>query len=153
MDLKLIDVLNIPSRGRTEEHVDFLETQTKYIKFFRELSEQLGEMETQLLIRGCAEGARSCVRRSDVLARLEENRFAMLIGEANEFAATAVADRVRRTLRRLPLPDEATLTISCGLSPHTAGTDAVSWEARSAQALESAVSEGGNRTVVVSAQH
>ena len=52
MDLKLIDVLNIPSRGRTEEHVDFLETQTKYIKFFRELSEQ---MQSNQLHRACCQ--------------------------------------------------------------------------------------------------
>ena len=52
MDLKLIDVLNIPSRERTEEHVDFLETQTKYIKFFRELSEQ---MQSNQLHRACCQ--------------------------------------------------------------------------------------------------
>lgn len=115
---------------------------------FDRLRDQVGAPESDALLRGCAEGARSCVRRSDILARLGPNRFAMLIGDANEFAATAVADRIRRTLRRMPAPDGQKLTISCGLSPHQVEEDAESWEARTGAAMDQATAGGRDRTVV-----
>jgi diguanylate cyclase (GGDEF)-like protein len=115
------------------------------------LRKDLGSDEADILLRATVERAQGCIRQSDVFARLDDNCFALLISEANEFVATAVADRVRRNVRRIQLDTRVTadLTLSCGMSPHVGDEALDSWIKRAEAAMQAAHIAGGNQGIAL----
>ncbi|EED32339.1 GGDEF domain protein [gamma proteobacterium NOR5-3] len=108
-----------------------------------------GQRDT--LLRSITERAKSCIRQSDTLARLDEHRFAILISDANEFVATAIAERIRRNVRRASLgaPKISAPGLSFGMTHYQKDEDFDTWLRRSDAALQSAVAAGGNQTVAL----
>lgn len=101
-------------------------------------------------IRSIAERASRCIRLSDTLARIDEHRFALLISDANEFVATAVADRIRRNVRRVSvdLPQLSQPGISVGISPSRDQETFDEWFGRAQTALDEAAKAGSDQTLV-----
>ncbi|WOJ97149.1 sensor domain-containing diguanylate cyclase [Congregibacter brevis] len=107
-----------------------------------------GSGDTGTLLRSITERVRGCTRQSDVLARLDEHRFAILISDANEFIAGAVADRIRRNVRRVSLASTKAPHMSFGMSAYKGEEAFDDWLSRSEGALHAAMKAGGNQTVV-----
>ncbi len=107
--------------------------------------------EAETMLRAAVERARGCIRDSDFIARLDDNRFALLVTEANEFVATAVADRIRRSTRRITSPggEKGSLNISCGITGMTEGDTLKSLMDRCGTALQSAIDYGGGQTITL----
>ncbi len=106
------------------------------------------------MLRAAVERARGCIRDSDFIARLDDNRFALLITEANEFVATAVGDRIRRSVRRISssAADKSSLNISCGITGMADGDTLKSLLERCGTALQSAIDYGGGQTITLNEQ-
>ncbi len=119
------------------------------IDAFDAVRAELGANESDLLLRACAERVRSCVRQSDVLARLGENLFAMLISDANEYAVNAIADRIRRNVHRVKDPRGESLTLSCGLCAALGNDTLQQWRGRCEEALSQARDGGGNQVTLL----
>lgn len=118
---------------------------------YRDLLRSRGRHDTDSCLRMTSERSRTCIRQSDVLARLGENEFAAALGDGNEFIAAAVADRVRRNLRgiRLVLDGKSiALTVSCGLSEYSNEDSIDHWYRRARGALELARKAGGDQVNV-----
>lgn len=101
-------------------------------------------------IRSITERATSCIRLSDTIARIDAHRFALLISDANEFVATAVADRIRRNVRRVSsaLPHLSEPGMSVGISPYQNPETFDVWFGRARATLEDATHSGHNQTLV-----
>lgn len=118
---------------------------------FAEQAEKLGRDAVNNMLGRVSERARSCIRQSDVLARLGDNQFAFMLAGANEFVANAVTDRLRRNLNSLDAwPDHGSgvVTASCGLSPYAPKEELDDWLARARGALDDASNAGGGVTMV-----
>lgn len=104
------------------------------------------------LLRAVTERVRGCIRQSDTLARVDEQRFAILINDANEFIATAVADRIRRNIRRISLgsAEDPSPGFSVGLTAFRGDESFDTWSQRSEKALSAAVAAGRNQSLVKS---
>ena len=116
---------------------------------FEALRRDIGEDTAFTLLRATAERARGCIRQTDVMARIDENRFALLISEGNEFIATAVADRIRRNARRLGAATSSgkPLALSCGISAFESSEPLAHWRGRCEMALQDARRHGGDQVV------
>ncbi|EAQ98215.1 diguanylate cyclase domain-containing protein [Congregibacter litoralis] len=104
------------------------------------------------LLRAVTERVRGCIRQSDTLARVDELRFAILIDDANEFIAAAVADRIRRNIRRVSLgsAEDPSPGFSVGLTAFRGDESFDTWTQRSESALSASVAAGRNQSLVKS---
>jgi diguanylate cyclase (GGDEF)-like protein len=110
-----------------------------------------GDEGSDALLRRVAECARRCTRASDVLARIGDNRFALLIIDANEFIATAVCHRIRSNVNRIrdaAGADDA-LRLNFGASPHVPDETLAAWSERVDRALQTARETDARELVVV----
>lgn len=96
--------------------------------------------------------AQSIIRRGDVLARLGESSFILLLPGISTEGGSRVAEKIRLRIshQRLPLPGDQAgkLTASIGLVPSDDGKDASELMEILHQRLSMAVAEGGNRTII-----
>ncbi|MFT7289407.1 MAG: diguanylate cyclase (GGDEF)-like protein, partial [Halieaceae bacterium] len=115
---------------------------------YAQLQTSLGIEASDDLLRAATERAKSCIRQSDVIARIGDNLFTALVGAANEFVASAVADRIQRNTRRLKArtEDRSGITLSVGTSPWTSGEPMDVWRARTLEAMHQARQGGGDQT-------
>lgn len=116
------------------------------------LRSALPPSEAEALMRAAIERAHGCIRDSDFISRLADNRFALLVTEANEFVATAVADRIRRSTRRIwhSATDDRSLNISCGITGVLPDDTLKSLVDRCNNALQAAQKYGGGQTITLS---
>lgn len=96
--------------------------------------------------------AQSIIRRGDVLARLGESSFILLLPGISVEGSSRVAEKIRLRIshQRLPLPGDQAgkLTASIGLVKSGDGNDASELMDILHQRLNMAVAEGGNRTII-----
>lgn len=120
---------------------------------FSNLAEERGREDINTMLQRVSERARSCIRQSDVLARLGDNQFAFMLAGANEFVANAVADRLRRNLMSLnPWPRKGNaVTASCGLTAYRSDEALDDWLARARKAVKEATATGGDTALVLDA--
>lgn len=116
---------------------------------FESIRRDVGEHTASTLLRAAAERARGCIRQTDVMARIDENRFGLLIADGNEFITTAISDRIRRNARRLgaAIGDGRPLALSCGVSVYSPGEALAQWRGRCEIALHEARRHGGDQVV------
>ena len=96
---------------------------------------------------------RASLRRGDRMAHVEGNAFTITLSGADERAAVRIADRLRRRLGQLRLPQlgsEARLTASFGVAAEGFGDGNDSIEGRAARALEAALAKGADHVVPAS---
>ena len=96
--------------------------------------------------------AQSIIRRGDVLARLDESSFILLLPGISIEGSSRVAEKIRLRIshQRLPLPGSQAgkLTASLSVVRSGEGTDSIELLEMLKQRLSVAVEEGGNRTVM-----
>ena len=117
----------------------------------RKLRRTLDQNRMDSVLKDVAVRAIACTRSSDVLARLDEHVFALILLQANEYVATVVGDRLRRSVHRIsarrdtPLP----ISISCGGSPCAEAERLRTWRNRVNRAMKKAAAEGGDRVLIL----
>lgn len=123
---------------------------------FKELNDQLGHAEGDLLLQQVAERLNHCVREGDTVARLGGDEFVMLLEDLGEDHANAagIARQIAESLRSAlgaPYPQQAKMpagwrcTASIGLALYCDGNDtASSVIERADKALYAAKSAGRN---------
>lgn len=96
---------------------------------------------------------RAGLRRTDRIALAEGEGFTIVIPGADERAAVRIADRLRRTLARLSLPQlgsEDRLTASFGVAADRFGENREGLARRARRALDAAVARGPDHVVPAS---
>ncbi len=111
----------------------------------------LGPEQAEAITLAAAERAQGCTRRSDILARLDTNLFALLLLEANEYVATVVGDRIRRNMHRhrADAGESLNLTISCGATILSERERLTTWQRRARRALNAAQKAGGDQVLIL----
>ena len=128
---------------------------------FEDLAEHYGSRRAQFVVKKVAERLSSTLRATDMLARLDRPRFAVLIPGSGEMLAREIAERMRADIERFAIDDARGAVLQVSIS-----VGLVTWEPRQypavdmpqlarqmesvgVGALEKAVSDGGN-TVSIS---
>ncbi|MCM0001395.1 MAG: GGDEF domain-containing protein [Erythrobacter sp.] len=96
---------------------------------------------------------RASLRRGDRMAHGEGDAFTITLAGADERAAVRIADRLRRRLGQLRLPQfgsEARLTASFGVAAEGFGDGDESIAGRAARALDAALAKGADHVVPAS---
>lgn len=96
---------------------------------------------------------RAGLRRDDRIVLSGREGFTITIGGADERAATRIADRLRRALAQLSLPQlgsEARLTASFGVAAERFGDGETGLDRRARQALDAALAKGFDHVVPAS---
>lgn len=96
---------------------------------------------------------RASLRRGDRMAHAEGNAFTITLSGADERAAVRIADRLRRRLGQLRMPQlggESPLTASFGVAAEGFGDGAESIARRAARALDAALAKGADHVVPAS---
>jgi diguanylate cyclase len=117
------------------------------------LRQQHDHATGDLVLKAAARFLTAALRDMDLVARHDDETFAILLPGANATAGKSVAERVRTAVeacRSLRTEDdqEVTFTISAGVSEVVEGDDAERVMDRAKAALRMAVSQGRNRTHV-----
>ncbi|WP_435009001.1 diguanylate cyclase domain-containing protein [Tundrisphaera lichenicola] len=138
---------------RRREPLSLLEVTVDRLSALREL---LGDELAELAIDRVARAARSTVRSSDVLTRLEDGRLAVILPNASAENAMRVAEAIRQAIARSGAASTTmpALTASIGLAnfPDHA-TDVPTLRAAAANALTRAEAEGHDRIATAPALH
>lgn len=122
---------------------------------FRLLQERHGAADGNAVVRHLAAGLSASFRAQDLVARVGDSRFAVLLPGASVDSAEAVAMRVCHHMAAQPVPVSGQglrCTISVGVAHMTAGAEnaegvqaAEALVGRAEQALQLAQAQGGNR--------
>jgi diguanylate cyclase len=99
------------------------------------------------VLRVIAQFLKAALREADLVARIEDDRFALLLPSTKLADASLVVERVRAAIRRCDLnvdDHEITFTISSGLTAAESNDDIHSLTRRAIQALRIAKREGPN---------
>ncbi len=123
------------------------------IDFFKRINDGYGHAVGDQVLIAFAEVATRCLRARDVLGRLGDGEFSMLLPDTNAGEAIQIAERVRSEIARISIPTEngtVRFTASVGVS-QTLTTDRSTDEllTRVAQALYDAKVGGHDRVVLV----
>ncbi len=113
---------------------------------------QHGFASGDALLRAVIQTLRAGTRAEDILARSGDARFALLLCDAGEQAATACVERLLADIEALKAGPVRDVSASAGVAPFGRTDDAVDLLERAGRALSDAQSAGGGRTVTASAQ-
>jgi diguanylate cyclase (GGDEF)-like protein len=112
-----------------------------------------GQRRTDCVLQDTGTILRHCVRGTDVVCRLDAERFLLITPRLDARSAEALGERIRQRIHRhrFPVPGSAALalTVSVGVAAAAgSGSGAETLIQRSLDALEAARSAGGNRVVL-----
>jgi diguanylate cyclase (GGDEF)-like protein/PAS domain S-box-containing protein len=123
------------------------------IDHFKTINDELGHAAGDAALRALVLVLRKELRNADVIARIGGEEFALLFPETPLAAASATAERVRRTIaeRRFEgLPADGRLTVSAGVAQRRPRESLGDFLKRADQAMYQAKSGGRNRVVTAS---
>lgn len=83
---------------------------------FKQVNDQYGHMRGDAVLRSVAEAMKNACRTMDLAARFGGDEFVLLLPQTPKAAAAQVAERLRHSLEKLPLPDGVRLTASLGVA-------------------------------------
>jgi diguanylate cyclase (GGDEF)-like protein len=137
----------------TEDHSGGVAFLMIDIDNFKNYNDTNGHPAGDTLLRTMADTLRECVRDTDVVYRFGGEEFAVLLRNANDLEAQAVATRIRSAVAAHSFPGGDSqpggqVTVSVGLSRHEDGDDAAGLVSEADEALYSAKRAGRNRVVV-----
>ena len=115
---------------------------------FGRFVEQVGHAEGTRVVRDLADMLREHVRETDVVARLEEDQFAVLMVESDKSQAILISERIRGAFDMRTMNRRLAISISGGLAVLTAECKTRDeLVARAGQALAEAKKKPGNQVV------
>lgn len=106
-----------------------------------------------VMLRALVEAVRAGTRAEDVLCRMGDCRFALLLCDADTGAATSCTERLLRDLQALEVGAMRGLAMSSGVAPFGHDDEAIDILERAARALADAQAAGGGRVVTASTSH
>jgi diguanylate cyclase (GGDEF)-like protein len=106
-----------------------------------------GHRQAENVVRTVAQVASSCLRATDVLGRVDDEQFGVLLPATPSQQAEHVARRIRAAVSERTPKEGYPVTVSIGMA--TALTDHP-WD-QAFEALEEAILSGGNRLVIAEA--
>jgi diguanylate cyclase (GGDEF)-like protein len=118
---------------------------------FKSVNDTLGHAAGDRVLRRFGEVVRREIRSSDVACRYGGEEFAVLFAESTAAAASAVAERVRRALRRQEFESEGKalrVTVSAGVAGAAETRERAQLLFHADKALYQAKEKGRNRVVV-----
>jgi diguanylate cyclase (GGDEF)-like protein len=88
------------------------------VDHFKKVNDTYGHPVGDAVLRSVADVARQHTRKSDVVARVGGDEFALLLGSNTLAGATTCAEGLRRRLRvaNLELPRDLSVTVSIGIA-------------------------------------
>jgi diguanylate cyclase (GGDEF)-like protein/putative nucleotidyltransferase with HDIG domain len=102
------------------------------------------------MLRAVVGAVRAGTRAEDVLARMGDCRFALLLCDADAGAATACTERLLRDVQAFEIGALRGVGVSAGIAPFGRSDDAIDILDRAARALADAQASGGGRVVTAS---
>ncbi|MFL6619807.1 MAG: diguanylate cyclase [Povalibacter sp.] len=125
------------------------------VDHFKRVNDTHGHATGDDALRGVAKLLRQCLRRSDLLARWGGEEFLVLLPDADDSIALALAERLRAAIATIEIPTRQgvlNITTSIGLaSLESIDADLEATIARADRALYRAKREGRNRVIVYDA--
>ncbi|BCA78959.1 diguanylate cyclase [Desulfuromonas sp. AOP6] len=122
------------------------------IDHFKQINDLFGHLAGDAALKAIAGAIESSIRLSDTACRFGGEEFALIMPGTCGESAFHVAERLRRKIARLRIPElqEHPLTVSIGIRPVPAGdiTDTTQVLAEADEALYTAKRHGRNRTEV-----
>jgi diguanylate cyclase (GGDEF)-like protein/putative nucleotidyltransferase with HDIG domain len=115
-----------------------------------ELHREHGFEAGDAMLRKLVETLRAGTRGEDLVARMSDDRFALLLRESDERAATACVDRLMLELERLESGPVRGISASVGIASLQGSRSAVDLFDRAVGALGAAQAAGGGRIVTAS---
>ena len=119
---------------------------------FKNFREQYGELRTESLLKALGEVVRLAVTEVDKVARLMDDKFAVVLPEKNKKQAAAIAEAVRKKVEEglgKIMRTSGTLTVSIGVSENPIdGASADELMDKAERLLKNAKSLGKNRVSV-----
>jgi diguanylate cyclase (GGDEF)-like protein len=117
------------------------------IDHFKRINDSLGHEAGDAALKTFARLCRGVLREHDILGRIGGEEFALLLPEADQTGALALAERLRETIAAAPM--DFSMTVSVGVSHVLPGeTEAGAALVRADQALYSAKRAGRNRVAL-----
>lgn len=89
------------------------------IDHFKRVNDTYGHPIGDQVLRGLAERSRALIRQVDIISRYGGEEFAILLPETDLFQASAIAERLRRSIEETPFNTEQgpiSITVSLGVS-------------------------------------
>ncbi|MGH2919299.1 MAG: HD-GYP domain-containing protein [Solirubrobacteraceae bacterium] len=115
-----------------------------------DLHREHGFESGDMMLRRLVETLRAGTRGEDLVARMGDDRFALLLRESDEHAARACVDRLQLELERLEVGPVRGVAVSVGITSLHAADNAVELFDQANQALADAQAAGGGRLVAAS---
>ena len=121
------------------------------VDHFKRINDSHGHAVGDLVLRDLVKHCQEVIRKIDYCARLGGEEFAVLLPDASEETALAVAERLRSTLDRslqvTPATPRVAYTVSIGVAMLEEGETFAALMARADKALYAAKAAGRNRVV------
>jgi len=114
---------------------------------FKLINDQFGHAKGDSVLKGIVAVVGKRSRKVDSLFRVGGEEFILLLPDAQEAAAVAVAEQLRASVADAPLLDGRQVTVSIGVSELQAGESPDSWMKHADDALYAAKNAGRNRVV------
>ena len=141
--------------GRALRYSHALSVLSLDVDHFKSINDRFGHSVGDQVLRCIADALKIQLRRSDMLARIGGEEFAVLLPQSDIAAASALAERLRVIVSRLNVPeagDGAHVSISIGAAGwQTSETQIDDALDRADQALYEAKRSGRDRICVTSA--
>ncbi|MDQ3677011.1 MAG: HD domain-containing protein, partial [Actinomycetota bacterium] len=112
-----------------------------------DLHREHGFESGDMMLRGLVETLHAGTRAEDLVARMSDDRFAVLLRESDEHAARACVDRLLLELERLEVGPVRGVEVSVGIASLRAARNAVELFEQAGRALADAQDAGGGRLV------
>ncbi len=125
------------------------------VDHFKSINDRFGHSVGDQVLRRIADAVRIQLRRSDMFARIGGEEFAVLLPQSELAAASALGERLRVIINRLPIPeaeDGSRVSISIGATTwHPSETQIDIALERADQAMYEAKKTGRNRVCAIAA--
>lgn len=119
------------------------------IDHFKDVNDRFGHPTGDIVLRRVAAELENAERRTDVVARLGGEEFAMVLTETDADGAFLVAERVRMAIQRAFRSDPFPVTMSFGIASYPDhGSDALTLFGAADAALLAAKAAGRDRAIV-----
>lgn len=141
-----LDIEQVISTANSEQHA--LTLIILDVDKFGEFNDKFGKVVADKVLRFVATLFKKSIKGGDLIARLGDDEFAILLPETDYEGALAVADNVREKLAKQTLSDSAakiqlgTITVSAGVAYHQANEYAETFIARAEACLREATAKG-----------